>query len=204
MLKSDRKLSILPWISQEFHRIVPDALPFLWTRIVPSDPDPGHLFNPDPEREFIRNQFHRLQSTPKMAGAIHLAVDQPSAGINSLKNDSRIFCDVQLRSLDMPKRKETSICFLVDSGAEISALSAQDFSSSVKNLTKLFPSKIQLFNFDNSKLKKPKGQVNLRISVGGDWINANFQVLSTSCQSVLGAPELKSLQLLIDMASGKI
>ncbi|MCP4344125.1 MAG: hypothetical protein GY795_01190, partial [Desulfobacterales bacterium] len=90
------------------------------------------------------------------------------------------------------------------SGAEISALSAQDFSNSMKNLMKLSPSKIQLYNFDNSKLKKPKGQVNLRISVGGDWVNANFQVLSTSCQSVLGAPELKALQLLIDMASGTI
>ncbi len=136
-----------------------------------------------------------------MAGAIHLPVDRPSAGINSIKNDSRIFCDVRLRPLDLPQRKETSLCFLVDSGVEISALSTQDFSNSMKKLMKLSPTKIQLYNFDNSKLKKPKGQVNLSISMGGEWVNANFQVLSTSCQSVLGAPELKALHLLIDMAS---
>ncbi|MCP4353966.1 MAG: retroviral-like aspartic protease [Desulfobacterales bacterium] len=93
---------------------------------------------------------------------------------------------------------------LVDSGAEISALSVQDFSSSMESLMKLFPSLFQLYNFDNSKLRKPKGQVNFHISVGGDWVNANFKVLSTSCQSVLGAPELKSLRLLIDNGSRSI
>ncbi len=40
--------------------------------------------------------------------------------------------------------------------------------------------------------------------MGGEWITANFQVLSGSCQSMLGAPELKSLHLLIDMAAETI
>ncbi|MCP4336370.1 MAG: retroviral-like aspartic protease, partial [Mycoplasma sp.] len=139
-----------------------------------------------------------------MAGAIHLPADRTSAGINSLKNDSRIFCNVQIRPLDLPQRRETSLRFLVDSGAEVSALSVQDYFNLVKKLMKLSPTKIQLYNFDNSKLKKPKGQVNLRISVGGEWINGNFQVLSSSCQSVLGALELKALKLLIDMGTGTL
>ncbi|MCP4337058.1 MAG: retroviral-like aspartic protease, partial [Mycoplasma sp.] len=155
----------------------------------------------------LRIRRKLILSTPvnfKMAGAIHLPADRMSAGINSVKSDSRIFCSIQIRPLDLPQRRETSLRFLIDSGVEVSALSAQDYVNSVKKLTKLSPTKIQLYNFDNSKLKKPKGQVNLRISVGGEWINGNFQVLSSSCQSVLGAPELKALKLLIDMGTGTL
>ncbi|MCP4341806.1 MAG: retroviral-like aspartic protease [Desulfobulbaceae bacterium] len=129
----------------------------------------------------------------KMAGTLSLPEEQTSAGINSLKNDSHLFFNVQLRSMDMPQRKTTSIKFLIDSGTEISALSQEDFSQSVKQLSKIYPSNVQLHNFDNSRLQKPKGQVNLKISMGGEWVTANFQVLSNSCQSVLGAPELTSL-----------
>ncbi|MCP4340457.1 MAG: hypothetical protein GY799_16600, partial [Desulfobulbaceae bacterium] len=91
---------------------------------------------------------------------------------------------------------------MIDSGAEISALSNEDFQNSVKALTRLYPTKIQLHNFDNSRLKKPKGQCNLKISIGREWVTANFQVVSNSCQSMLGAPELCSLCLLLDMGNG--
>ncbi len=48
----------------------------------------------------------------------------------------------------------------------------------------------QLRQLEASQTQGPSQFVHLR---GGDWVNANFQVLSNSCQSVLGAPELKSL-----------
>ncbi|MCP4339004.1 MAG: hypothetical protein GY799_09000, partial [Desulfobulbaceae bacterium] len=40
--------------------------------------------------------------------------------------------------------------------------------------------------------------------MGRGWVNANFQVVSTSCQSMLGAPELCSLRLLLDMENGNL
>ncbi len=40
--------------------------------------------------------------------------------------------------------------------------------------------------------------------MGKEWVTSNCQVVSNSCQSVLGAPELKSLQLLIDMGNVSI
>ncbi len=148
------------------------------------------LRQPGSHSEIHQKLILSMPVNSKMAGALFLPVEPTSAGINSLKNDSRLFFDIKLRSLDMPQQMIISVKFLIDSGAEISALSYQDFLNSVKPLSKLYPSKIHLHNFDNSHLRKPKGQINLKISVGREWVTANFQVVSNSCQSMLGAPEL--------------
>ncbi len=100
-----------------------------------------------------------------MAGALFLPVELPSAGINSLKSN----------------QNETSNRF-----------QRRNFGPQLSGLSEI-SEKIRLHNFDNSNLRKPKGQVNLKISVGREWVTANFQVVSNSCQSVLGAPELRNL-----------
>ncbi|MCP4338305.1 MAG: hypothetical protein GY799_05320 [Desulfobulbaceae bacterium] len=169
-----------------------------------SGPGSRTLGQPGSRSEFRQNFTPSASVDSKMAGALFLLVEPPSAGINSLKSDSRLFFNIKLRSLDMLQRKIVSVRFLIDSGTEISALSYQDFQNFVKPLSKLYPSKIRLHNFDNSRLRKPKGQVNLKISVGREWVTANFQVVSNSCQSVLGACELRNLRLLLDMGRGTI
>ncbi len=40
--------------------------------------------------------------------------------------------------------------------------------------------------------------------MGKNWVKVNFQVIANSCQSVLGALELKSMGLILDMGSGTI
>ncbi|MCP4337402.1 MAG: DDE-type integrase/transposase/recombinase [Desulfobulbaceae bacterium] len=169
-------------------------------------PGPGSRTPGQPGSRFRIHQKN-IPSTPvesKMAGTLFLPAEPTSASINSIRNDARLFFDVQFRSMDLPQRKTSCVKFLIDSRAEISAISYQDFLQSVKSLSRLYPTKIRLHNFDNSRLRKPKGQVNLKISVGREWVNANFQIVSNSCQSVLGAPELRNLKLLLDMGAGTI
>ncbi len=173
----------------------PDCISVLGSQI-PRSQTP---VQPGSQSEIGQKHTPSMSVPSKMAGEIFLPAELPSASISALKMDSRLFFDVKLCSMDIPQWKVVSVKFLIDSGAEISTLSYSDFLNYVKPLSKLYPSRIQLHNFDNSCLRKPKGQVSLKISVGRDCVTANFQVVRNSCQSVLGVPELKSLQLLLDM-----
>ncbi|MCP4340456.1 MAG: hypothetical protein GY799_16595 [Desulfobulbaceae bacterium] len=68
-------------------------------------PRPGSRTPGQPGSRFRIHQ-KRIPSMPvesKMAGALFLPAEPTSAGISSLRNDSRLFFNVQLRSLDMPQ-----------------------------------------------------------------------------------------------------
>ncbi len=64
----------------------------------------------------------------KMGGAIFLPVELNSAGMNSLKNDSHLFFDVNLQSMDMPQRKIVPLKFPINSGLRTELLRLHQFS----------------------------------------------------------------------------
>jgi transposase InsO family protein len=105
-----------------------------------------------------------------------------------------------------PRRKTTQVDFLLDTGAELSVLTLRDFRRSVRHVATLQSTSVRLINFDSTSIKKPKGQVTCQIglSESDQPITADFQVVSDSCQSVLGAPEMKRLGLTLNMAEGSI